>query len=192
MSDGTFSRLEIAWLAALALAGVISYLSGLDFNLAVALSGRPSHGISIFFSTVYFALYMVGTATFLFMRDRRAGAAMVLSVILIFLMQAAFTEFSPRARPPQAMPAGDWLMDLIKKSGGTSSFFSGHTAGAVAVATTCMLVGMEPLLMYSLAAPIAISRITLVQHYLSDVVGGVIFGYVTAKLVFSAFKKRRA
>jgi undecaprenyl-diphosphatase len=178
-----FSKKEVLAMAVLAGVCVCSYLSGLDYWLARTLSQRSPIGISLFISTAYYAAYILSGVILLFRKNRRAAAALVLSILLLFLMQDAFTVFSPRARPPEAMHIGDWLMNLIKRTGGSSSFFSGHSASSVAVATTYGLLGIHPALMAALAVPILVSRLTLVQHYLSDVIGGIIFGYVTTKII---------
>jgi membrane-associated phospholipid phosphatase len=179
-----FSRKEVLALSLVAAAGLLSYLSGLDYELARTISDRTSHGVSLFFSVEYYIAYMVLAAAFLYLKDRRAACALAASVLLLFLMQAAISEIAPRTRPPEAMPVGDWLMRIIRQTGTSSSFFSGHTASSVAVCTIYLLVGWHPLAMAILALPIIGSRIMLVQHYVSDVAGGIIFGYVTAKIVY--------
>lgn len=191
MKSPIFSKRELAWLLVFALAGLISYLSGLDYSLAEAISHRPAHGISLFFSYQYFIAFEVLAVGVLFFRSRRAASVLVISTLLVFMMQAAFTDFAPRARPPQAMAVGDGLMQFIRGSGASSSFFSGHTASSVAAYTVFALEAYNPLVLFALVFPIILSRITLVQHYLSDVFGGIIFGYVTAKLVYAAASRKQ-
>jgi len=179
--DRLLTRREIIALSAIALAGLLSYLSGFDYWLASAMGGRAAHGISLFISTDYFVLFELTGLMVVYLKNRKAAAALIISTILVFALQIAFTDFAPRARPPQALPIGDVLMSIIRRSGASSSFFSGHTASVIAVYATCAGIGLYPTAALLLAVPVIISRLLLVQHYLSDVLGGIIFGYVAAK-----------
>ncbi len=125
-------------------------------------------------------------------RDRRAGYSLIAAIIAVFLMQAAFTAFAPRSRPAQAMPIGDELLNFIRGSGGTSSFFSGHTASVVIVCTIFYLMQLNPATAFVGGLPIVISRLMPVQHYLSDIMGGIIFGYLTAKIAYKAIAGKRS
>jgi len=187
-----FTTKEKTFLAALALLGVLSYLTDFDYYLARTLSQRTPHGISLFFSYQYYVAYMVFGAAILYMRNKRAAVSLIVSVALVFLMQFVFTEFAPRPRPPEAMHIGDSLLSFIQHTGGMSSFFSGHTGSSIALATTYMMVGMQPGLAFILALPIILSRLLLVQHYLSDIFGGVIAGYVTAKVVYPNLNRAKS
>ncbi|MFH1404005.1 MAG: phosphatase PAP2 family protein [Candidatus Altiarchaeota archaeon] len=180
-----FSRKDVAFLTATALLGIISYITGLDYYLASTISNRAAHGVSLFFSFQYYVAFMVLSTLIMLVKNRRAAVSMVVSVTLVFLIQGMFTEFAPRARPSEAMLIGAGLMHLIQSSGTSSSFFSGHTASSMVVYVTYMMAGHHPAAMLVLAAPIMASRIMLVQHYLSDVLGGIIFGYVTAKVAYT-------
>ncbi|MFH1125709.1 MAG: phosphatase PAP2 family protein, partial [Candidatus Altiarchaeota archaeon] len=181
---------ELWILGTLALIALLSYLSGLDYALAKALSHRTPIGISLLESSWYYLFFELSALVYLLMKKRRAAVSLILSVALLYLMQVAFTEFAPRERPPEAMPVGDFLMDLIRSTGASSSFFSGHSATAVAVYTIFQMINFHPLLVLLLALPVLISRLTLVQHYLSDVIGGAIFGYVTTKIIYTIIKKK--
>ena len=179
-----FTKKEIVALAILAALGLASYFSGLDYYVADKLGARTPGGISLFFSSTYYVAFILLGVIVASVKNRRAGAALLASIIIVFLIQAAFTDFAPRARPPQAQHIGDSLMYWIEKSGTTSSFPSGHTMISTAVFTTLLLLDIHPLLVLLLALPIAISRIFLVQHYISDVMGGIIVGYVTTKITY--------
>lgn len=186
-----FTKAEMFWLGLLALAGLASYLTGLDYQIAQAFSGRTSHGISLLFSSQYFVIYILTSLMVLYLKSRRAAAALSLTIVLLFLMHVSITEFAPRERPYQALPEGDQLMRLIRWSGASSSFFSAHAASVTAVCTAFLLLDTYPLAAVALGLPIVVSRITLIQHYLSDVLGGVIFGYVTMKAAYWAIGKKR-
>ncbi len=82
------------------------------------------------------------------------------------------------------MPIGDELMEAILDFGASSSFPSGHSASTVAIAATYMLAGIHGALVWALGLPIIFSRVTLVHHHLSDVVGGCLLGYVAAKMLY--------
>jgi undecaprenyl-diphosphatase len=183
------TKKEWAALVILALFAMASYLTGVDYLLAKTLSNRTSHGISLFFSEWYFLAYMLVASAMLLKRDRKALMTLVASVAIIFLIQLAFTKFAPRERPAEAMPIGDGLMKLIRESGASSSFPSGHTASVAAVFALFLLIGFHPAASFLLGLPIAVSRILLVQHYLSDVLGGAIIGYVIAKSVYSLVRR---
>jgi membrane-associated phospholipid phosphatase len=183
-SKPLFSRKEAYCLLSLSAFGLISYLSGLDDYVAAVLGARTPSGISLFLSSTYYAIFLLTGLVLSTLRRRRAGMALLTSILIVFLIQVAFTDISPRARPPQAQHIGDNLMQWIQRSGTTSSFPSGHTGSSFAVFTTFMLLDMHPLIVLLLALPIAASRILLVQHYVSDVIGGAIVGYVASKAVY--------
>ncbi len=184
--EGIISKEEFIILSAVAFAGLFSYLSGLDGLLADGLSHRTSIGISLFFSLEFYVAYMLASTAVCLRKDRRAASALIIAVILVFLMQAAFTVFAQRARPPQSMPIGNDLLSVIRGAGGSSSFFSGHTASVVVVCTIFYLMRFHPRAAALIGLPIVSSRLTLIQHYLSDILGGIVFGYVTAILTYKA------
>ncbi|MFH0862142.1 MAG: phosphatase PAP2 family protein [Candidatus Altiarchaeota archaeon] len=191
MQSSMFTRRELTWLGLLGLFGLAAYFSGLDFYVAESLAGRASHGISLFFSYQYFVIYILTSLIVLSIRHRRAAAALSLAIVLLFVMHLAITGFAPRARPIQALPEGDQLMRLIRWSGASSSFFSAHTASVVAVCAVFIILDFHPIAAVALGVPIILSRITLIQHYPSDILGGVIFGYVTMKVAYWAVRKKR-
>jgi membrane-associated phospholipid phosphatase len=167
-------------------------LTGLDYTATKILSHRAPIGISLLISSYYYAAFEVFAIIILLKKNKRAAASLIISIIVLFLMQAAITQIAPRERPPEAMPIGQELMHLIKITGTSSSFFSGHSATAVAVYAIFTLIGYNPLLVLLLTVPILVSRITLVQHYISDVIGGVIIGYVVAKIVYLSLQRKKA
>jgi membrane-associated phospholipid phosphatase len=179
-----FTRKEVTLLGVIAMAALLSYFTRLDYSVAEALSTNASHGTSLFFSSQYYVMFIFTGIIVVFLKRKKAAAALAISIVLIFLMQSVITHIAPRARPPQSMLVEDPLMKAIQWSGASSSFFSGHTASVVAVCTVLMQLEVYPVTAFLLAVPIMTSRITLVHHYISDVLGGIIFGYVTAKAAY--------
>lgn len=86
------------------------------------------------------------------------------------------------------MPIGDELMEAILDFGASSSFPSGHSASTVAIAATYMLAGIHGALVWALGLPIIFSRVTLVHHHLSDVVGGLPFGLCGCENAVCAYR----
>ncbi|MDD5112202.1 MAG: phosphatase PAP2 family protein [Candidatus Altiarchaeota archaeon] len=180
---GLFSRKEVEFILILALAGILLYISGLDYALADMLGQRTPTGLSLFVSSWYYVAFEISAFCYLWVKNRRAFASLLASSILLYVMQVAITEIHARERPAEAMQIGGQLMDLIYRTGASSSFFSGHAATVAAACTMFLIIGARPFLVLFLALPIFISRLTLVQHYPSDVAYGIVFGYVTAKIV---------
>ena len=70
--------------------------------------------------------------------------------------------------------------------GGNSSFPSGHTTTAFAVATTlacCYRQKWTCLVFFVLAAGVAYSRVYLGQHFVEDVLAGMVLGIATAVII---------
>jgi membrane-associated phospholipid phosphatase len=98
-----------------------------------------------------------------------ASAAVACSAVLV----AALKELFDRSRPPLADPT----LDPIGLVPASASFPSGHAATAFAAAVAVGLIHprlRRPLL--ALAAVVALSRVYLGVHYLTDVVAGAALG----------------
>lgn len=78
-------------------------------------------------------------------------------------------------------------------SGATSSFPSGHTTLAFAVATVYALEYKSrpwvPVLVYSAATLVGISRITENKHWSTDVLAGAALGYLSGRLVVNNYHR---
>jgi undecaprenyl-diphosphatase len=106
-----------------------------------------------------------------------AGISYLVATLLADVLKAA----TDRPRPSVADPAIHPLVAVP----GSSSLPSGHAAGAVAAALAVGLVHPRlrwPLLL--LAALIALSRVWLGVHYLTDVIAGAALGCVVAYAAF--------
>ncbi len=130
--------------------------------------------------------YAMGLAILLFGGDSRfaalgaAGTAAVLSILLFIVLK----RFTGRRRPCQIEPHC-WATLLPPDQ---FSFPSGHTMTAFAVAVALSL--FYPSLAIGLlfcALSIALSRILLGMHFLSDVVAGALIGTGLGYLGFFAF-----
>lgn len=131
--------------------------------------------------------YAMGLAILMFGDENRfraigaAGTAAVLSVLLFVWLK----RFAARPRPCQIEPHC-WATLLPPDQ---FSFPSGHTMTAFAVAIPLLL--FYPTLMIGLlfcAFSIALSRILLGMHFLSDVVAGALIGTGLGYLGYLAFQ----
>jgi len=183
MSKSIFTKQELSSLAALALIALLAFASGLDGWLAETASGRSSLGISLFFSFWYFLGFEAIGFVALWRLDRKTFASAAVSLVLLAIFRSVIASLFFRPRPPQAMPIGDDLLALIFLFQAKSSFFSGHAAAAISIWTAMMQSRIRPKLGFIAALPILSSRLTLVHHYLSDVLAGAMFGYVLTKVV---------
>jgi membrane-associated phospholipid phosphatase len=85
-----------------------------------------------------------------------------------------------RLRPADLGPHGDFDDSWFRKFGTGGGFPSGHTIAAFSVATVIARRYHKPWItwtVYGAAAAIGFSRMTLGQHFPSDVVAGAFFGY---------------
>lgn len=130
------------------------------------------------------ALYLQGL---IFKNERSKKTAMlgtkafILTGLFHYLPQPIIGRQSPiKSGDPYNF---DWL------SGKESSFISGHTATAFSVAT---IIASEykdkiaiPILAYSIASCVGLSRLNDNKHWASDVFAGAAFGYAIGKLIYN-------
>ena len=183
-----FTRYEIVVITLLVIAGLLSYLTGFDQAVEEYMGSGYSIEFSLFFSYTYYFIYMASVTVILWIKDKRALAAFFLTIIAITLIHWTFTVFMPRPRPLQAHSAGE-LLDQLNDSGYASSFPSSHAAIAVSGYTLLCETGIRRWYAFIAAIPIIIARIMMVHHYISDMIAGIILGYVISKIFYNLLKK---
>ena len=132
-----------------------------------------------------------------------ATQAMITSGLWVHVLK----EFSGRERPMAAYniskseggkwhgPFAQFDQDLAIKKPGSSfdSFPSGHAATAFSIATVFATqysdIKAIPIISYSVASLVGISRLTEHEHWASDVFAGALLGYFCGKQVVGHFNK---
>jgi membrane-associated phospholipid phosphatase len=132
-----------------------------------------------------------------------ATQAMITSGVWVRLIKI----LSGRERPSAAYDfskseGGKWYgpyaqfdQDLASRKPGSSfdSFVSGHTATAFSIATVFALqykdIKAVPIISYTAASLVGISRLTEHAHWASDVFAGAVLGYVCGRQVVSHYNK---
>jgi membrane-associated phospholipid phosphatase len=105
------------------------------------------------------------------------------------ILDLALKATTGRLRPSDISPTGDFSDSWFKYKGlrvGATSFPSGHTIAAFAVATVVADHSKKTwvkVAAYGLASVIGFSRVTLQAHFPSDVFAGAVLGYATAHYV---------
>ncbi len=139
----------------------------------------------------------------LIFKDRKAAETGLLAVeallqtsIVIQVAKAA----AGRVRPFSTGGVDHWygpasVLDPDGRSFATSdSFPSGHSALAFSLATVIAMQYSDkawvPITAYTVAAAVGISRVTLDEHWLSDVVVGGFVGHFIARLIVKNYYKR--
>lgn len=132
-------------------------------------------------------LILLSIALILFKRTRRFGTAMLLGLAIGAIFTNLFIKVAVARPRPYADPEGFFypLWDLMgRATESDKSFPSGHTTAAFASMVAVFLVGDKRVSWTALifAFLMGISRIYLVVHYPSDVLGGLIIGTVAGIL----------
>jgi membrane-associated phospholipid phosphatase len=108
------------------------------------------------------------------------------------IVTTVLKDIDRRLRPVEVPPHGNLWDTWFDSSGsllrGKGSFPSGHSIAAFSIATVvARRYGREhrwvPYVAYSLAALVGFSRVSLSEHFLSDVVVGGVLGYSISRFV---------
>ena len=117
---------------------------------------------------------IVGLALLFFKKTRRAGAAVLLSYVFVFVLgQYVLKNLFDRPRPCHI----DQTFELLVKRPSSSSFPSTHSAWSFAAATAVFMRHRKAgIPVFIVAAIIAFSRMYLFLHFPTDVLAGIVFG----------------
>ena len=182
----SFSRKEIVVLFVLFIIMLVSYFSGFDYFLSDLIGSDISIDLFVFFSYSYYLGYLFVLSIFFLFKDERALFSFIFHIVIISLIHFCFTSFLMRPRPPNASKAGP-VLDDINKYGYVSSFPSGHAAIAISGFTLFKEKKYPSFIIFVAGFPIIIGRLFMNHHYLSDMIGGVILGYLITRFLFSVF-----
>lgn len=134
------------------------------------------------------AIFVLGTIIMLFWRFRTALVILMLGIAVLFTSTATKNIFS-QPRPYRYFEERNLLdritfVDGVRIAKGTTSFPSGHTMTGFAFYTFLALAiprkKIAGLLFFVAALLVGISRMYLVQHFLSDVYLGALIGVMLA------------
>ena len=113
-------------------------------------------------------------------------------IIIVVSLADCFKNVFIRIRPSHAPELADQIRLLVSK-GGLYGFVSSHAANFFAIAGIASALLSErrymSYLLYSWATLVAYSRIYVGKHYLLDVIGGALLGFVLAKVIWHLVKK---
>ncbi len=142
-------------------------------------------------------LAIVGLIMCLFKKTRKVGATLVLAIVIgTAITNITMKPFVLRPRPFQSLADNAQYMQWYTEAGSHleslfRSFPSGHTTGAFEIGVALFLSIKNKkvswlFLVYSVL--IGCSRLYLMVHYATDVIGGMLCGTVAAILAFFIVK----
>ena len=115
-------------------------------------------------------------------------ASIALSGIIVDLLKVVVG----RPRPKLLFASGAYEFSWIGLGADHWSFPSGHAATAAALAAALWCLWPEPLLLYAIAAAlVAMSRVVMGAHYLSDVIMGAFIGIVVSRGLAAGYARGR-
>lgn len=126
----------------------------------------------------------MGVVLLFFKKTRPIGFTVLLSLLLDFLIvNVTLKDLIGRPRP---FVVNDAIETLIKKPSAYRSFPSGHTAASFAAMLALYKwvpkrIGIPALV---LAALVALSRLYVGVHYPTDLVGGLVIGFICSVLAY--------
>jgi membrane-associated phospholipid phosphatase len=190
------NRLYFSCLLLLLVAGSLSLILLGKSATFISLNSYHPFWLNVFFINYtfmgdgIFALCLIALYIFYF-KKREHGMAMLYAFLLSGAAVQLIKNLVSSPRPKLFFEHGQYLffMDGVSLSN-NSSFPSGHTATAFAIATVLILcarnrIWQAPLLLA--AAIVGYSRIYLAQHFLIDVLIGALLGTLSGILAFYLF-----
>lgn len=153
------------------------------------------------------AAFGLASAAFEYKKGVQTSLLATQAMITSGVWAQLFKHITCRERPFSAYinsrtEGGHWYkpftkfdQDFFPKKPGSSfdAFPSGHTATAFSIATVFALQYKDrpaiPIISYSAATLVGISRLTEHEHWASDVFAGALLGYICGKQVVSHYKK---
>ncbi len=170
----------------------------------IFLNNHHSVALNIFFVNYTFlgdGIFALGLVAFLFYRKQNKLAILILVAYLSSGLTAQLLKniiYAPRPRIYFEASQYIYHLDNFGNSGGgSSSFPSGHTTSAFALATVLALwcrKNLLSILFVTAAALVGYSRIYLAQHFPADVLTGagigILFGTASFVLLNSGYKFR--
>lgn len=138
------------------------------------------------------ALWIIIAAVVFFRGDRRAGVYMALSLIFSLIVSNLIVKnIVARPRPFELIEGFAPLMGRFSDASGFS-FPSAHASSSFAAAfALAASKGKKGALAFIPAALIAIARVYIGAHFLTDIVCGALFGIVSALLAGLIVKRIR-
>lgn len=135
-------------------------------------------------------------------RARDTGYLAACAMAQSFLVEHALKGLTGRQRPYVADGEDHWAgpTGFFKRydpdyDGLYDSFPSGHTATAFSLATVVALqyrhTTWVPVLAYTIAAGVGLSRVTEDRHWMSDVFVGAVIGHLVARLVVRSHTRKQ-
>jgi membrane-associated phospholipid phosphatase len=134
-------------------------------------------------------------------RARDTGYLAASALLQTLLVDNSIKGLTGRRRPSVADGEGHWagpagFFERFEKGQAElyTSFPSGHTSAAFSLATVIALqyrhTGWVPVLAYTLAGGVGLSRMALDRHWASDVAAGAVLGYFVGRLVVRNHDRR--
>ena len=170
-------------------------------NYAQSIGGNQSLDLVMqIFTEIGSLFYMILFSLGLFIKKdtRRLGLILILSVLAGTIVSAYLKESVGQERPKLDFAGSPFPIPLEKDTysfvgAGTNSFPSGHATRTATFALVigialsrrfprgCYLLWLYPIL-------VSISRVYVLQHYPTDVVGGIVLGILVAGIVSKKLK----
>jgi membrane-associated phospholipid phosphatase len=158
----------------------------------ISLNSLHNFGLNIFFGDYTFfgdSIFAIGLCAFLFYRKQKKLAVLLLIAYLSSgLVTQVLKNLIYAPRPRIYFEASQYLFQLDSfgnSGGGASSFPSGHTTSAFAIAVVLAVHCRKnyiSILLLTAATMVGYSRIYLAQHFPIDVLAGAFIGITFATL----------